>query len=104
MPSELIQVLVAVAASSFLAAIVTAVAQRRHLRGDAAEKLTRAALMLLDPLQVRIKELEDELAHALAEVHELREEVAHLRAGGPFWRRERHTPPPLPPPRRGDDR
>ncbi|MBG6066798.1 hypothetical protein [Micromonospora ureilytica] len=62
-----------------LAAIATVVAQRGKFKADAADTLTEAALTLVQPLQVRITELESEALGARSELGLLREQVNQLQ-------------------------
>lgn len=51
-----------------LAAIATVVSQRGKFKADAADTLTEAALTLVQPLQLRVSELEGEAVSARAEL------------------------------------
>lgn len=62
-----------------LAAIATVVAQRGKFKADAADTLTEAALTLVQPLQMRITELENEALNARSELGLLREQVNQLQ-------------------------
>ncbi|MBM0233288.1 hypothetical protein JNW91_16355 [Micromonospora sp. STR1_7] len=62
-----------------LAAIATVVAQRGKFKADAADTLTEAALTLVQPLQMRITELESEALSARSELGLLREQVNQLQ-------------------------
>ncbi|WP_433131654.1 hypothetical protein ACQPWW_10840 [Micromonospora sp. CA-240977] len=62
-----------------LAAIATVVSQRGKFKADAADTLTEAALTLVQPLQLRITELESEAVSARAELALLREQVNQLQ-------------------------
>ena len=62
-----------------LAAIATVVSQRGKFKADAADTLTEAALTLVQPLQMRITELEGEALNARSELGLLREQVNQLQ-------------------------
>ncbi|MEU8283136.1 hypothetical protein AB0C01_02100 [Micromonospora sp. NPDC048905] len=62
-----------------LAAIATVVSQRGKFKADAADTLTEAALTLVQPLQMRITELESEAVSARSELGLLREQVNQLQ-------------------------
>ncbi|WP_405425578.1 hypothetical protein [Micromonospora sp. NBC_00617] len=62
-----------------LAAIATVVSQRGKFKADAADTLTEAALTLVQPLQLRVSELEGEAVSARAELGLLREQVNQLQ-------------------------
>ncbi|MET8043393.1 hypothetical protein ABZU25_21330 [Micromonospora sp. NPDC005215] len=62
-----------------LAAIATVVSQRGKFKADAADTLTEAALTLVQPLQMRITELESEAVSARSELTLLREQVNQLQ-------------------------
>ncbi|RQX19970.1 hypothetical protein DDE19_02305 [Micromonospora ureilytica] len=62
-----------------LAAIAAVVAQRGKFKADAADTLTEAALTLVQPLQMRITELENEALGARSELALLREQVNQLQ-------------------------
>ncbi|RLP94559.1 MULTISPECIES: hypothetical protein [unclassified Micromonospora] len=65
--------------STGLAAIATVVVQRGKFKADAADTLTEAALTLVQPLQTRITELEEEALSARSELGVLREQVNQLQ-------------------------
>ncbi|MGW3602048.1 hypothetical protein [Micromonospora sp. NPDC005161] len=65
--------------STGLAAIATVVVQRGKFKADAADTLTEAALTLVQPLQTRISELEEEALSARSELGVLREQVNQLQ-------------------------
>ncbi|WP_410812073.1 hypothetical protein [Micromonospora sp. 067-2] len=65
--------------STGLAAIATVVVQRGKFKADAADTLTEAALTLVQPLQTRITELEDQALSARSELGVLREQVNQLQ-------------------------
>ncbi|WP_373862059.1 hypothetical protein ACQPYV_10320 [Micromonospora saelicesensis] len=62
-----------------LAAIAAVVVQRGKFKADAADTLTEAALTLVQPLQMRITELESEALSARSELGLLREQVNQLQ-------------------------
>ncbi|MFF0152319.1 hypothetical protein [Micromonospora sp. NPDC005203] len=62
-----------------LAAIATVVAQRGKFKADAADTLTETALTLVQPLQMRITELESDAVSARSELALLREQVNQLQ-------------------------
>ncbi|MFG1652408.1 hypothetical protein ACGFIE_21015 [Micromonospora sp. NPDC049275] len=62
-----------------LAAIATVVSQRGKFKADAADTLTEAALTLVQPLQMRITELESQAVTSRSELGLLREQVNQLQ-------------------------
>ncbi len=72
---------------SGIAALVGVLVNRKKLRADAADVITDTALTLVEPLQKRVRQLEDrveeleqEKRRSAAREHELEQELADKRA------------------------
>ncbi|WP_174526336.1 hypothetical protein [Micromonospora maritima] len=69
-----------------LAALIGLLLQRRKFRADAADVLTDTALTLLEPLKLRVRELETEVRTTKDNLGELSDSVAGLTATLRRWR------------------
>jgi alkylation response protein AidB-like acyl-CoA dehydrogenase len=63
-----------------IAAVATVLLQRRKFKADAADVLTDTALTLVQPLKLRVAELEAETVVARQQVEKAAREVSDLRA------------------------
>jgi len=63
-----------------IAAVATVLLQRRKFKADAADVLTDTALTLVQPLKLRVAELEAETIGARQQVEKAAREVSDLRA------------------------
>lgn len=78
---EVLQLLVALGVGAVVTELLRSVLQRKHMNADAAKVITDAATSLLQPLQHRVRELEDEIVRTRSELEAARAEVRALRIG-----------------------
>lgn len=84
--SILVTVVGVVGGGGGLAALIGLLLQRRKFKADAADVLTDTALTLLEPLKVRVRELEAEVRTTKDNIGELSDTVAGLTATLRRWR------------------